>query len=70
MDATSNSNSDSSNKAHICQTHTQEMSHLDPCPEAGKGRDFSMTHEYATGETERQLSERVIELQKEVRVCV
>lgn len=70
VDATSNSNSDSSNKAHICQTHTQEMSHLDPSPEAGKGRDFSMTHEYATGETERQLSERVIELQKEVRVCV
>lgn len=66
----SNSNSDSSDKTHICQTHAQETSHLDQSPEAGKGRDLSVTHDYATGETERQLSERLIELEKEVCICV
>lgn len=67
MDATSNSVS--SNKTHICQTHTRETPHLDQSPEAGKGRDLSVTHDYATGEAERQLSERLIELEKEVCIC-
>lgn len=66
VDATSNSSSDSLNKVHICQTHTQEMSQLDQRPEAGK--DFFATHENASGEAERQLRERLIELEKEV--CV
>ncbi|KAG8003976.1 Girdin, partial [Nibea albiflora] len=70
MDATSNLNSDPSDKTHICQTHTQEASHLDQPPEAGKGHDLSVTHDYATGETERQLSERLIELEKEKAVAV
>lgn len=60
------SNSDSSNKTHICQTNTRETSHLDQSPDAGKGRDLSVT----PGESERQLSERLIELEKEVRICV
>ena len=68
VDAASNSNSDSSNQ--ICQTHTQETSHLDPSPAAGKGRDLSVTHDYATGEAERQLSERLIELEREVCNCL
>lgn len=66
VDATSNSSSDSSNKVQICQTHAQQMSHLDQRPEAGK--DLFNTHECATAETERQLRERLIELEKEV--CV
>ena len=70
MDAASNSNSDSSNKSHVCQTHTQETSHLDQSPAAGKGHDLSVTHDYASGEAERQLSERLIELEKEVCICV
>ncbi|XP_071313624.1 coiled-coil domain containing 88A isoform X2 [Trachinotus anak] len=63
-DVTSNSNSDSSNKTHICQTHTQETSPLNQS-EACKGRDLSISHDYSTGETERQLSERLRELEKE-----
>lgn len=70
VDATSNLNSDPSSKTHICQTHTQEASHLDQPPEAGKGHDLSVTHDCATGETERQLSERLTELEKEVCMCV
>uniref|UniRef100_A0A3Q3JM14 Uncharacterized protein n=1 Tax=Monopterus albus TaxID=43700 RepID=A0A3Q3JM14_MONAL len=65
VDTTSNSNLDS-NKTHVCQAHTQETSPLDQSPEAGKGYDLSVTHDYATGETERHLSERLIELEKEV----
>ncbi|KAM6952162.1 coiled-coil domain containing 88A [Lycodopsis pacificus] len=64
VDTTSNSNSDSSDKAYI----SQETSHLDQSPAAGKGRDLSLTHGYATGETERQLSERLIELEREKAV--
>ncbi|XP_041799953.1 coiled-coil domain containing 88A isoform X2 [Chelmon rostratus] len=60
------SNSDSSNKTHICQTNTRETSHLDQSPDAGKGRDLSVT----PGESERQLSERLIELEKEKAVVV
>lgn len=65
-DATSNSNSDSSNQTPACQTHTLETSHRDQSPEAGKGRDLSAIHDHAPGESERQLSERLIELEKEV----
>ncbi|XP_054453623.1 LOW QUALITY PROTEIN: coiled-coil domain containing 88A [Anoplopoma fimbria] len=67
---TSNSNSDSSDKADICQTNTQETSHRDQSPAAGKGRDLFLTHDYATGETERQLSERLIELEREKAVAI
>lgn len=66
VDATSNSSSDSSNKMHICQTHTRETtSHRDQSPEPGKCRDLSMTPDCASGEKESQLSERLIELEKE-----
>lgn len=64
MDATSTSNSDPSNKSHVCETQIQETSPLDKPPEASKGCDLS------SGEKERQLSERLIELEKEVCVCV
>lgn len=61
----SSSYSDSSDKVHISQTQTQKTSHLDPSPAAGEGRDLSLTRENAA-ETERQLSERVAELEGEV----
>ncbi|XP_076595177.1 coiled-coil domain containing 88A [Chaetodon auriga] len=61
VDATSNS--DSSN---ICEAHAQETSHLDRCHEAGKGHDLSVT----PGDAERQLSERLIELEKEKAAVV
>ncbi|XP_040903884.1 coiled-coil domain containing 88A isoform X2 [Toxotes jaculatrix] len=67
VDSTSNSNSDSSNKMHISQTQTQDASSLD---QSSKGCDLSTTHDYATGETERQLSERLAELEKEKAVVV
>ncbi|KAA8588835.1 hypothetical protein FQN60_010180, partial [Etheostoma spectabile] len=70
VDATSNSKSDSSNKNHICHTITQEMAHLDQSPAAGVCLNLSMTHDYATGETERQLSERLIELEREKTVAI
>ncbi|XP_030595457.1 coiled-coil domain containing 88A [Archocentrus centrarchus] len=54
---TSNSNSES--------IDTRDVSPSDQSPEAAKGRDLSMTHDHSTGEAERQLSERVIELEKE-----
>ncbi|XP_030253023.1 coiled-coil domain containing 88A [Sparus aurata] len=69
-DATSNSNSDSSNQTPACQTHTLETSHRDQSPEAGKGRDLSAIHDHAPGESERQLSERLIELEKEKALAV
>ncbi|XP_044220008.1 coiled-coil domain containing 88A isoform X1 [Thunnus albacares] len=69
-DATLNSNSDPSNESHICQTQIQGTSPLDQSPKVGKGHDLSTTHDYATGETERQLSERLIELEKEKAVAV
>ena len=65
-DATSKSNLDSSNQMPACQTHTLETSHRDQPPEAGKGHDLSATHDHSPGESERQLSERLIELEKEV----
>lgn len=61
MDTTSSSNSDPSNKL---QTQVQETSPLVQSPETSKGCDLS------SGETERQLSERLLELEKEVRTCV
>nr|XP_046262010.1 coiled-coil domain containing 88A [Scatophagus argus] len=70
VDSMSNSNSDSSNKTLVCQTHTQETSHLAQSPDAVKGRDLSVTHDYNTGETERQLSEKLIELEKEKAMAV
>lgn len=63
-DATFNSISDSSNTAHICQTHTGD---LDQSPEADGGRNCSMTQDGTAGGTERQLSERLKQLEKEVR---
>ncbi|XP_070693071.1 coiled-coil domain containing 88A [Pempheris klunzingeri] len=70
VDTASNSNSGSSNETQICQMHTRETSHLDQSLAAGKGCDLSVTHEYAMGETERQLSERLIELEKEKVVAI
>ncbi|XP_034739329.1 girdin [Etheostoma cragini] len=70
VDATSNSKSDSSNKNHICHTITQEMAHLDQSPAAGVCLNLSLTHDHATGETERQLSERLIELEREKTVAI
>ncbi len=66
VDATSNSNSDSSNKMHISQIHILETSHLDQSSEAGKGHDLSVTCNRGSGEMERQMSERLMELEKEV----
>uniref|UniRef100_A0A3Q1HI90 Coiled-coil domain containing 88B n=1 Tax=Acanthochromis polyacanthus TaxID=80966 RepID=A0A3Q1HI90_9TELE len=62
LSATSHSNSESS--------LTQETSPLDQNPEAGKGRDLFTTHDQTTGEAERQLRERVTELEKEVSAVV
>ncbi|KAM7389858.1 hypothetical protein PAMP_023808 [Pampus punctatissimus] len=69
-EVTSNSNSDLSNESHICHTQIQETSPVDQSPAASKGRDLSMTHDYTVGETERQLSERLMELEKEKAVAV
>lgn len=55
---TSNSNSES--------TDTRDVSPSDQNPEAAKGCDLSVTRAHSTGESERQLSERVTELAKEV----
>lgn len=38
--------------------------------EPAEGRDLSVTCESGVGETEKKLSERVTELEKEVCVCV
>ncbi|XP_030001608.1 coiled-coil domain containing 88A [Sphaeramia orbicularis] len=65
VDAATNSNSDS-DKTHICQTETQEMSPGDETLSPGKGHD----HDYTTGETERQLTERLVELEKEKALAV
>uniref|UniRef100_A0A3B4UXW5 Coiled-coil domain containing 88B n=1 Tax=Seriola dumerili TaxID=41447 RepID=A0A3B4UXW5_SERDU len=70
VDEEATSDSDSSNKMHICQTHTQETSPLNQSPEASKGRDLSISHDYSTGGTERLLSERLRELEKEKAVAI
>lgn len=71
LDDDAKSNSDLTNKTHICQTQTQETSPLDQSPEACKGHDLSISHDYSTGGTDRQLSERLRELENEVRLlCV
>uniref|UniRef100_A0A8C6NLU5 Coiled-coil domain containing 88B n=1 Tax=Nothobranchius furzeri TaxID=105023 RepID=A0A8C6NLU5_NOTFU len=49
---------------------TNEMSHLAESPEAGRDRGFCPTRRHTTGETERQLTERVMELEKERAVTV
>ncbi|XP_029368645.1 coiled-coil domain containing 88A [Echeneis naucrates] len=69
-DAVCNSNSDSSNKMHICQTHPQETPPLNQSPAASKEHDLSVTNDYSTGETERQPSERLKELEKETALAV
>lgn len=69
MDTASNSKSDSTNKIHICESHTQVTSRLDQSSEAGKDHNLPMTHDYTAAETERQLNERLIELEREVRFC-
>ena len=68
-DITSSSNADSSNKTHLSQTPTQETSLLDQSPGASKGHDLSVTRDSASGETERQMSEQLTELEKEVCIC-
>ncbi|KAM7417535.1 hypothetical protein PAMA_017260 [Pampus argenteus] len=67
MQVTSNSDL---NESHVCHTQILETSPVDQSPAAGKGRDLSMTHDYTMGETERQLSERLMELEKEKAVAV
>ncbi|XP_062249558.1 coiled-coil domain containing 88A [Platichthys flesus] len=69
-DITSSSDADSSNKTHLSPTPTQDTSPLDQSPGASKGHDLSVTHDSATGETERQLSERLTELEKEKAVAL
>ncbi|KAM3613360.1 uncharacterized protein V6R79_024728 [Siganus canaliculatus] len=69
-DATSQSNSDSSDKMPVCQAHSKETPHLDQSPETGKGHDLSLTHDHTLRETERQLSERLMELETEKAVAV
>ncbi|KAM8907853.1 coiled-coil domain containing 88A isoform 2-T3 [Spinachia spinachia] len=59
------SNSDFQDGARVSQTQTQKTSRPDPAPAAGEGRDLSLTHDPAAGETERQLSERVTQLERE-----
>ncbi|XP_041653764.1 coiled-coil domain containing 88A isoform X2 [Cheilinus undulatus] len=70
VDDRSNSNSDSSNTTHVSQTTSKETPHLDQSPEAGKGLDLSVIHDEASGEAERQLRERLTELEKEKAVAV
>ncbi|XP_041846411.1 coiled-coil domain containing 88A [Melanotaenia boesemani] len=60
--AKSNSNSELS--------HAQKPSRLDQSPETGKDCALSVTYHHTIGETERLLSERVIELEKERAVAV
>lgn len=59
-------NSDSSSTAEVCQSRSQESSHVDQTPEAGEGRELSPTNESDAGETERQLRERLAALEREV----
>lgn len=59
-------NSDSSSTVHVCQSRSQESSHVDRTPEVGEGREFSPTNEGDAGETERQLRERLTALEREV----
>lgn len=50
------------------EAHARHTSHRDQSSESGEGRDSSVTRESAAAEAQRQLSERVTELEKEV--CV
>lgn len=59
-------NSDSSSTVHVCQSRSQESSHVDQTPEAGEGSEFSPTNEGDAGDTERQLRERLTALEREV----
>lgn len=70
LDRTSNLKSESQKKTGVSEPHTEVTSPLDPLPGAVKGRDLSRTHDQTTRETERQLSERLTELEKEVCICV
>ncbi|KAM4732033.1 coiled-coil domain containing 88A [Anableps anableps] len=49
--------------------HKNETSHLDQSPESGKDLAPCMTRRHTTGESERLLSERVLELEKERAVA-
>ncbi|KAK2849021.1 hypothetical protein Q5P01_008855 [Channa striata] len=70
MDPTSHSSLDSPNKTSICDTHTQVTLSLDQVFEAGKDCNRNMFHDdHATGKTEKQLNERLIELEKEKAVA-
>lgn len=47
-------------------SHKNETPHLDQSPEAGRELAPCMTRRHTTGESEQLLSERVLELEKEV----
>lgn len=59
-DAEAVTNSGSSNTVHVCQSLSQESSCVDQTP---------VTKEGEAGETERQLRERLVALEKEVCEC-
>lgn len=65
VDAASNSHS-----SDTSQTHTPDTSHLDQSVKAGKARNLSVTPDAAAAETERQLSGRLMELEKEVCISL
>ncbi|XP_067374002.1 coiled-coil domain containing 88A isoform X2 [Channa argus] len=69
MDTTSHSSSDSQNKTIICETNTQVTLSLDRSSEAGNDCNLTTIHDHTSGKTERQLSERLIELEKEKAVA-
>lgn len=68
IDCMSNSNLESAINAEVCQTHSRGLSPPHQPSEDGKGHDLSVTHDYSTGETERKLREKLIELEKEVNL--
>lgn len=71
MDAVPVPTSESPPKTHTPQAHTQRSTSLDRTLEAGKGCDLSVTPEDPTAErTDRALTERLIELEREVCIYV
>ncbi|XP_034037298.1 LOW QUALITY PROTEIN: girdin [Thalassophryne amazonica] len=62
--------SDLTLKSHTCQTQTKQTATLDHYPEIGKSRDVFQTSYYATGETEKLMSDKIIELEREKAVAV
>lgn len=65
-DAEADANSGSSNPTRVRQPLSRESSCVGQTLEAGEGRDPPATKEGDAGETERQLRERLIALEKEV----